>query len=72
MTKTLHFHFYDAGAYSGETQRWIMCDFFSVIDGRMHVGSSQMVKLEEWPTYRGHIERNGWTQRQPFYGQAAA
>lgn len=72
MTKTLHFHFYDAGAYQGESQRWTMCNFFSVVDGKMNVGSSQLVKLEEWPAYRAQIERNGWTQRAPFYGKLAA
>lgn len=72
MAKTLHFHFYDAGAYHGEAQRRIMCNFFSVIDGSMHVGSSQLVKSEEWPTYRAHIERSGWTHRAPFYGKLAA
>lgn len=67
MTKTLHFHFYDAGAGEGETQRWIMCSFYSLRDGAHHVGQSQMVKVEEWPAYRAQIEKNGWSHRAPSY-----
>ena len=70
--KTLHFHFYDAGAYDdAPMQRYIMCNYFSVMNGRMHVGSSQLVKAQEWPAYRAHIEKNGWLEREPFYGMAA-
>jgi hypothetical protein len=72
MTKALHFHFYDAGSYSGETQRWVMCNFWSLRDGQRHIGQSQLVKAEEWPAYRAHIEGNGWTHRDPpAYGVAA-
>lgn len=72
MTKTLHFHFFDAGSQQGESQRWVMCNFWSVRDGKRHVGQSQLVKSEEWPSYRAHIESTGWTLRKPFYGRQAA
>ncbi len=70
MTKTRHFHFYDCGAFNdAPMQRYIMCNYFSVINGKMHIGSSQMVKSQEWPAYRAYIESHGgWTERKPFYG----
>jgi hypothetical protein len=61
MTTTRHFSFYNMGAYHGESQRWVMCSFFSFRDGNYHVGQSQSVKEEEWPAYRALLERQGWT-----------
>jgi len=72
MTKTLHFHFYDAGAYEGESQRYVMCNFFSLRNGQHHVGQSQLVKSQEWPAYRAQIEKNGWTHRAPEFSRTAA
>lgn len=61
--RTLHFHFYDAGAYDGDTEHRIMCNFYSLCEGKMNVGQSELVLASEWPTYRSHIERNGWSHR---------
>jgi hypothetical protein len=69
MTKTLHFNFYDAGAYDGETEHRIMCNFYSLRDGRVNVGQSQLVLCSEWPAYRATIERNGWSYREHKYGE---
>jgi hypothetical protein len=60
MSKTLHFSFYDAGAYDGETEHRIMVSFFSITNGERRVGQSELVLASEWPTFRQHIERNGW------------
>lgn len=68
MAKSLHFHFFDAGSHDGETQRWTMCNHYSIRDGKVHIGQSQMVKAEEWPAYREYLERGGWTERKPTYG----
>ena len=67
MTKTLHFSFYDAGAYDGETEHRIMCNFYSVVDGQQRPGQSQLVLASEWPAYRSHIEGNGWVFRTVNY-----
>ena len=64
MTKTLHYHAYDAGAYEGETEHRIMCSFYSLVDGEYRPGQSQLVLASEWPTYRSLIERNGWISRK--------
>jgi hypothetical protein len=61
--KSLHFHFYDAGAFDGETEHHIMCNFYSLTDGEYRPGQSQLVLASEWPAYRAHIERNGWSHR---------
>lgn len=71
MTKTLHFSFYDAGAYDGETEHRIMCNFYSLRGGSVNVGQSQLVLASEWPTYRARIERNGWVHREHKQPQAA-
>lgn len=72
MKKVLHFHFYDAGAYEGETEHRIMCNFYSLrSDGSINVGQSQLVLASEWPAYRTQIERNGWAYREHRYGAAA-
>ena len=71
MTKTLHFHFYDAGAYDGEAEHRIMCSFYSLRDGVHNVGQSKLVLSSEWSKFRAHIEKNGWTHRAPTYGIAA-
>lgn len=63
MTKTLHYHFYDAGAYDGETEHRVMCNFYSLHDGTVGVGQSELVLASQWPAFRTHIERNGWTHR---------
>jgi hypothetical protein len=62
MEKTRHYHFYDAGAYEGETEHRIMCNFYSisVVDGKKLPGQSQLVLASEWPKYKAHIERVGW------------
>lgn len=61
MTKTLHFSFYDAGAYEGETEHRIMVNFFSLTNGERRVGQSELVLASEWPRFREHIEHNGWS-----------
>ena len=65
--KMLHFHFYDVGAYDGETEHRIMCNFYSLRDGRINIGQSQLVLASEWPAYRATIEANGWTHRSHEY-----
>jgi len=65
-TKTLHFHFYNAGRYDGETETRVMCNFYSLSNGAMNIGQSQLVLASEWPAYRAHIEANGWTHRTPW------
>lgn len=67
MAKTLHFHFYDVGAYEGETERRVMCDFYSLLDGSVRIGQSQLVLCSEWPAYRAHLEAVGWTHREHKY-----
>lgn len=69
MTRTLHFHFYDAGAYDGETEHRIMCSFYSLNAGKVNVGQSELVLSSEWPAFRAHIERNGWSYREHKYGR---
>ncbi len=64
----LYFNFYDAGAYDGETEHRIMCNFYSLRNGKHNVGQSQLVLSSEWPSYRTHIEKNGWTYRVHTYG----
>jgi hypothetical protein len=64
MQRTLHYSFYDAGAYDGETEHHIMCSFYSVNpDGTKNIGQSQLVLASEWPKYKAHIDLN-WTHRQ--------
>jgi hypothetical protein len=58
--KTLHFSFYDAGAYDGETEHRIMCSFYSLTNGDRCPGQSQLVLASEWPLFRDHIEKSGW------------
>lgn len=65
--KTLHFDFYDAGAYEGETEHRIMCSFYSLTDGKLSVGQSELVPASEWPGYKAFIEGNGWTHRVHKY-----
>ena len=67
MKKTLHFSFYNVGAYDGETEQHIMCSFYSLIDGKVNIGQSQLMLASEWPTYRKVIERNGWVHREHSY-----
>ena len=62
MTKTYHFRFYDAGAYDGETEHRIMCNFYTLADGREQPGQSQLVLASEWPAYRAHVEKT-WAHR---------
>jgi hypothetical protein len=68
MPKTIHFHFYDAGAYDGETEHRIMVNFYSITDGVMRPGQSSLVLASEWPTFRSYLERGGWTHREYVYG----
>ena len=63
MDKSLHFQFYDAGAYDGQTEHYMMCSFYSIRDGFIRIGQSQLVKMSEWTAYRALIERNGWSRR---------
>jgi hypothetical protein len=65
--KTLHFHFYDAGAYDGETEHRIMCDFYSLCNGKVTIGQSQLVLASEWPMFRTYLELGGWTHREHKY-----
>lgn len=67
MPKSLHFQFYNAGAYEGETETRIMCSFYSLRDGAVNIGQSQLVLSSEWPTYRAHLERAGWSHREHTY-----
>lgn len=67
MTKTLHFSFYDAGAYDGETEHRIMVNFYSITGGVMRPGQSSLVLASEWPKYRGYLERGGWSHRDYRY-----
>ncbi len=62
--KTLHFHFYDAGAYDGETEHRIMCNFYSLRDGKVNIGQSELVLASDWLTFRAAIERNGWIHQE--------
>jgi len=72
MDRTLHFHFYNAGAYDGETETRVMCNFCSLRNGVMTPGQSQLVLSSEWPAYRTYIEKTGWSQRKPTYGKVEA
>lgn len=65
--KKLHFSFYDVGAYDGETEHRIMCSFYSLIDGKVHIGQSQLMPASEWPAFRLAIENNGWAHRDHSY-----
>lgn len=66
--RKLHFQFYDAGAYDGETEHRIMCSFYSLFDsGQMSPGQSELVLASEWPAFRAQIEANGWTHREHKY-----
>ena len=67
MTKTLHFSFYDVGAYDGETEHRIMCNFYSLTDGRINIGQSQLVFASQWAQYREVLERGGWSHREHHY-----
>lgn len=69
MVKTLHFHFYDAGAYEGTTEHYVMCSFYSLCNGTVNIGQSQLVRSSEWPKYREHIETNGWLFREHTYNR---
>jgi hypothetical protein len=70
MARTLHFQFYDAGAYDGETEHRIMCSFYSLNDGAVNIGQSELVLSSEWPAFRAQIEKNGWTHREHKYATA--
>jgi len=67
-SRSLHFQFYAAGGYDGETEHRIMCNFYSLQDGSIRVGQSELVLSSEWPAFRAQIEKNGWTQRDHKYG----
>jgi hypothetical protein len=68
QNRTLHFHFYDAGAYEGDTEHRIMCNFYSLYpNGSINVGQSQLILASEWPAYKALIERNGWSFREHKY-----
>ena len=61
MVRRRFFHFYNMGAYDGETETRVMCNFFSRDENdKLHVGQSQIMLASEWPTYRDIIERSGW------------
>lgn len=66
-----HFSFYDAGAYDGETEHRIMCSFYSIRDGKTHIGQSELVLASEWPAFRAIMEARGWTERKQTYGRVA-
>jgi hypothetical protein len=71
MPKSLHFHFYDAGAYEGETEHRFMVNFYSVTDGEYKPGQSSLVRASEWPKFRGYLEQGGWTHKElPQVGKA--
>lgn len=70
--RALYFHFYDAGAYDGETEHRIMCCFWSVQDGEPNIGQSQLVLASEWPKFRAFIEGHGRTERVLRYPFSAA
>jgi len=59
-----YFSFYDVGAYDGETEHRIMCNFYSVRDGKVIIGQSQLVLASQWPAYRHCLESGGWTHHE--------
>ncbi len=70
MNKSRHYHFYDAGAFDGETEHRVMCSFFSYdADGHYRPGQSELVLSSEWPAFRKHIEASGWTPHNHQWGR---
>lgn len=57
MRDDRHFHFYDAGAYDGETEHRIMVNFYTGTTP----GQSELVLASEWPAYRKLLESHSWT-----------
>jgi hypothetical protein len=63
MKIDLVYHAYNCGAYDGETETRIICNFGSLrADGTVRPGQSEIMLASEWPDYRTFIEANGWRE----------
>ncbi len=71
MAKSLLFHYYDAGAYDGETEHRIMVSFYSGEEnGNIRIGQSELVLASKFPAYRDYLlEKTDWRAASPYYAR---